>query len=96
MQEEAGRITLEFTSPAKPALITWTGADGHHVSVRVASDAGPPGPGERSGSVTGAPGYAGTRDDQADDRPAVSEDSEAGSVPAFRYLLVPLRLPERA
>lgn len=43
----AGRIRLEFNSPAKPALITWTG------------------------------------------------DEVRGGVPAFRYLVVPLRLPGR-
>jgi DNA polymerase III subunit beta len=46
--EEAGRIRLEFNTPAKPALITWT------------------------------------------------LDEERGGIPAFRYLLVPLRVPERA
>jgi DNA polymerase-3 subunit beta len=45
--EGAGRIRLEFNSPAKPALITWT------------------------------------------------SDEERDGVPAFRYLLVPLRVPER-
>ncbi len=43
-----GRIRLEFNSPAKPALITWT------------------------------------------------SDHERDGVPAFRYLLVPLRVPERS
>ncbi len=43
-----GRIRLEFNSPAKPALITWT------------------------------------------------SDDERDGVPAFRYLLVPLRVPERS
>jgi len=46
-EPEAGRIRLEFNSPAKPALITWT------------------------------------------------SDEERDGVPAFRYLLVPLRVPER-
>ena len=44
---DGGRIRLEFNSPAKPALITWT------------------------------------------------QDEGRGGTPAFRYLLVPLRLPER-
>ncbi len=44
----AGRIRLEFNTPAKPALITWTA------------------------------------------------DEERDGVPAFRYLLVPLRVPERS
>jgi DNA polymerase III sliding clamp (beta) subunit (PCNA family) len=46
-EPEAGRIRLEFNSPAKPALITWT------------------------------------------------SDEERDGVSAFRYLLVPLRVPER-
>lgn len=45
---ENGRIKLEFNTPAKPALITWTA------------------------------------------------DSERDGVPAFRYLLVPLRVPARS
>jgi DNA polymerase III subunit beta len=45
---ENGRIRLQFNTPAKPALITWTA------------------------------------------------DSERDGVPAFRYLLVPLRVPERS
>lgn len=55
--QAAGRIRIEFTTPAKPALITWVGADGQRHS---------------------APG------------------AEDGDVPAFRYLLVPLRVPQRA
>lgn len=54
---ETGRIRLEFTSPAKPALITWADDDRH----------------ERA-----------------------SDSALAGDTPAFRYLLVPLRVPERA
>jgi len=53
---DAGRIRLEFTTPAKPALITCIDADGR--------------------------------------QPVVEADGDA--VPAFRYLLVPLRQPERA
>ncbi|HXL20722.1 MAG TPA: hypothetical protein VN961_24645, partial [Streptosporangiaceae bacterium] len=45
---DKGRIRLEFNTPAKPALITWTA------------------------------------------------DSGRDGVPAFRYLLVPLRVPERS
>ncbi len=45
---EPGRVRLEFNTPAKPALITWT------------------------------------------------SDEERDGVPGFRYLLVPLRVPERA
>jgi len=55
--ESSGRIRIEFSSPAKPALITWA--------------VGPPPAG-------GPPGEA------------------APDVPAFRYLVVPLRAPARA
>ena len=61
---EAGRIRLEFTSPAKPALITWAG-----------DDAG----------VTAGGAAAGLAGGSAGDTP-----------PAFRYLVVPLRVPVRA
>jgi DNA polymerase III subunit beta len=56
---EAGHIRLEFTSPAKPALITWSG--------------------DQTGST----------------QHSASDGAEAGA-PAFRYLLVPLRVPARA
>ena len=50
---DPGRIRLEFTSPAKPALITWAGDEGLH-------------------------------------------PEEPPPTPAFRYLVVPLRVPARA
>jgi hypothetical protein len=50
---ETGRIRVEFNTPAKPALITWVGADGHQPTVE-------------------------------------------GGAPAFRYLVVALRVPERS
>jgi DNA polymerase-3 subunit beta len=67
----AAAIRLEFTSPAKPALITLAGAPD-----------GPPGPAEPSPGEPG-PGEPG---------PVRS----AGGLPAFRYLVVPLRSPVRA
>jgi len=54
--EAGGRIRIEFSSPAKPALITWA--------------AGPPPDGD-------------------------PQDEAAPDVPAFRYLVVPLRVPAR-
>lgn len=51
--EDLGRVRLEFTSPAKPALITCVGDDG------------------------------------------LDGEASHASVPAFRYLLVPLRIPVR-
>jgi len=59
---EAGRIRLEFTSAAKPALITW------------------------ASSQTDGDGAAGATD----------ATEERDGPPAFRYLVVPLRVPERA
>ena len=61
---EAGRIRLEFTSAAKPALITWASNDAD----------GPAG--ETAGDTAGGGGRDGP--------------------PAFRYLVVPLRVPVRA
>ena len=56
--ESAGQIRIEFTSPAKPALLTW------------AADRRPPGDADDGGP-----------------------DGTAPEVPAFRYLVVPLRVP---
>jgi DNA polymerase III sliding clamp (beta) subunit (PCNA family) len=61
---QQGRIRLDFTSPAKPALITWV-------------------------------------EDQVSDSSAANGKAETGDAardetPAFRYLVVPLRVPVRA
>jgi DNA polymerase III sliding clamp (beta) subunit (PCNA family) len=81
-QPEPGRIRLEFTSPAKPALITWAGYDPDLTSPAgpdaaeggARSDAGGTPPGEDGASQPGAP-------------------ESAASEPEFRYLVVPLRSP---
>jgi DNA polymerase III subunit beta len=81
-QPEPGRIRLEFTSPAKPALITWagydpdlTGAAGPDAADTGESPgAGGEAPGEDGGGQAGAPAAAATE-------------------PEFRYLVVPLRSP---
>ncbi|HLQ56342.1 MAG TPA: DNA polymerase III subunit beta [Streptosporangiaceae bacterium] len=86
----SGRIRIEFTSPAKPALITW------------ANDA-KPAAGEQNGSADGerADPADGGRPDPADGGrpdPADGIPGAAGGrsgVPAFRYLVVPLRVPAR-
>ena len=79
---DAGHITLEFTSSAKPALITWTRPGGSRAraadSAQDVDDAG--------AAAAGVP----------DSEHAAPEADGPGSVPAFRYLLVPLRVPERA
>jgi DNA polymerase III subunit beta len=81
-----GRIRLEFTSAAKPALITWTSEE-----TPAASD----GPAD-----SGGPDPAGPDPDGPDPGgPAPSGPASAGSAPsgpAFRYLVVPLRAPVRA
>jgi DNA polymerase III subunit beta len=81
-----GQIRLEFTSPAKPALITWIGGDapagagaGHPV---------PPGAGNSEGNVA----------DQAASGSAAPgtprrEAGEPADAATFRYLVVPLRTP---
>ncbi len=74
--QEAGRIRLQFTSPAKPALITWTGEP--------RSDEDQDFSGNESSQPTAVAPPA---------RPGpVGRHAEAGPA-AFRYLLVPLRVP---
>ncbi len=80
--EHLGKIRLEFTSPAKPALITCVGDIG--------LDAAPDGGGSRpNGDNTGPDGG-----DSGRDGGDSGGDGQAG-YPAFRYLLVPLRMPVR-
>jgi len=82
----SGRIKLEFTSPAKPALISWI--DGDATAGAGVNDPAPPDfvnsagnaatPAESGPAAPGAPSSAALR-------PA--------SIAAFRYLVVPLRVP---
>jgi len=78
---EPGRIRLEFTSPAKPALITWAGYD----------------IGPDPEDDTDAPDDAAPADAEpaaATTAPSGGDDSDDGDVtPSFRYLVVPLRTP---
>jgi DNA polymerase-3 subunit beta len=76
-EPEPGRIRLEFTSPAKPALITWAGYD---IGPDPADDAEEPEGAEPAGMAP-APGDGGEDGDGED----------GGGAPAFRYLVVPLR-----
>jgi DNA polymerase III subunit beta len=80
-----GRIRLEFTSPAKPALISW-------VDGEATAGAGPdgeppadPAPQEGNGAASHAAGS------DVITRPA-SAESEAEVAAPFRYLVVPLRV----
>jgi DNA polymerase-3 subunit beta len=76
-----GRIRLDFTSPAKPALITWIDGD---------APAGAGGPAEvRSRSADGNDGPHDAPQSSAPDGKGDSPDGAA----AFRYLVVPLRTP---
>jgi hypothetical protein len=73
-------IRLEFTSPAKPALITLAG--GTDGTARQAGEEADAAPGEAD---SGADGATGT--------PA---SGPAAPRPGFRYLVVPLRSPARS
>lgn len=86
---ERGRIRLQFNTPARPALITWVdagdGGDGD-------GDAGADGADD--GGTDSLPGVG--EESDAADGPEVAEDSLSEPVADFRYLLVPLRVPDRA
>jgi DNA polymerase III subunit beta len=87
-QPEPGRIRLEFTSPAKPALITWAGYDAD-----LTGAAGP----DAAETDSAGPDAAKTDaagPDAGGARPSQDAAAEgAVSEPAFRYLVVPLRSP---
>jgi DNA polymerase III subunit beta len=97
---EPGRIRLEFTSPAKPALITWAGHDpdligaAQPVAAAPAAAAPVPEPAEAGtdvaepGSGTGAfvPGAA-----DGSHVGGLAPGDDATGTPSFRYLVVPLR-----
>jgi DNA polymerase III subunit beta len=82
--EPGGRIRIEFTSPAKPALITWA-ADGAAV-------------GQAGHTGEGAADAVGTKDTVGAKDTAGMAGGPAGPAdgPAFRYLVVPLRAPARS
>jgi DNA polymerase III beta subunit, central domain/DNA polymerase III beta subunit, C-terminal domain len=102
-QPEPGRIRLEFTSPAKPALVTWAGYDADLIGnagpdAAATAGAGP----DATETVAASPDAteAGTADatlaGPGTDGTAPSRDGAAEgavSAPSFRYLVVPLRSP---
>ena len=106
---EPGRIRLEFTSPAKPALVTWAGYADLTEAAEAESEAGETGAhlteaaeteaGETSPSQTGAVEAAGGSDTHGTDAARTAgartegASADAVSMPAFRYLVVPLRSP---
>jgi DNA polymerase-3 subunit beta len=108
-EPEPGRIRLEFTSPAKPALITWAGYDGDLAAEAAAADADPEdasgAAGHENGDDPAGDGGDPARDDgdpasdsAGDDVATAAGETEADAptadaVPTFRYLVVPLRSP---
>jgi DNA polymerase III subunit beta len=97
---EPGGIRLEFTSPAKPALITWagydadlTGAAGSGAAADSAADAAAAQAGvAEAGAGPAAAAEAGAAEAAAADAGGAGVDDDV-STPAFRYLVVPLRSP---
>ena len=102
---DAGRIRLQFTSPAKPALISWIDGD----ATAGASEDDPVGPSaaqpDRNGAAHASlgPGPLGSPDGaktgsaeeaaEADAGLADTVDARLADTAAFRYLVVPLRVP---
>jgi DNA polymerase III subunit beta len=113
-RQPGGRIRIEFTSPAKPALITWAADRVPAASERDAGAgvAGQEDPGAVAGERDAGAGVAGQEDPGGvagerdagagvagqEDPGAVAGEPDAGArnVAAFRYLVVPLRVPARA
>jgi DNA polymerase-3 subunit beta len=94
-----GRVRIEFTSPAKPALITWAGP----------AEEDDPAPAPKKAAAKKAPAKKaaakGAAVKQAAAAPAAEpakvspkppSAAEAGPPGSFRYLVVPLRAPARA
>src|SRR6266567_4333779 len=133
--ESGGRIRIEFTSPAKPALITWApgavsaagdqhavpaagdqdsapahgaaaksmpdgaasdgGESGNAVPNGAASDGGESGNAASDGAASDGGESDGGESDDGESDDGESDDA-APEVAAFRYLVVPLRVPARA
>lgn len=83
-----GRIRLEFTSPAKPALITWASEE---IPAGIATG----GSGEAGGAAAEDPGSAAAGGAGADQPENAAAATSPEGTPAFRYLVVPLRVPVR-
>jgi DNA polymerase-3 subunit beta len=107
-QPVPGRIRLEFTSPAKPALVTWAGYDADLTSAARTDASGTDASGtDDSGTFDAGTEGAGTDDagtaasglggGPAPHARAGFSGAEASgaddSTPSFRYLVVPLRSP---
>lgn len=89
-----GRVRIEFTSPAKPALITWAGpeeGDGGPARKKAAGRKAP----AKKAAGKGAAVQQAAPAAVASAEPA-GDGAEAGPPGSFRYLVVPLRAPARA
>ena len=105
-----GRVRIEFTSPAKPALITWAGP----VLAGTEEGDGPPAPKKAAakkapakkaagkgaavkGAAVPAAGMPAAGGPAAEPAGVSAEPAAAAGPPgSFRYLVVPLRAPARA
>jgi DNA polymerase III subunit beta len=95
-EPEPGRIRLEFTSPAKPALITWAGYDigpdpADDTDASPSQDADAASADQAAAESANADASEGSRSAGAETGSGNGEDGD--ETPAFRYLVVPLRTP---
>jgi hypothetical protein len=84
-------IRLEFTSPAKPALITRAPADAANPAL-----AGDARPGRTAGDAGPSAGNLGPGRTAGDCAAGALPQTPGSQPPVFRYLVVPLRPPARA
>ena len=104
-----GRVRIEFTSPAKPALITWAGPeedDGAPAPKKAAAKKAPAKKAAGKGAaVKQAAAVPAAEPAKVSAKPAGLAPASPGSASAaagagppgsFRYLVVPLRAPARA
>jgi hypothetical protein len=98
-------VRIEFTSPAKPALITWAGpvlagteeGDGPPAPRKAAGKKAPAKKAAVKGAAVSAAGGPGAGGPGAEPAGAGAEPAAAAGPPgSFRYLVVPLRAPARA
>ena len=94
-----GRVRIEFTSPAKPALITWAGPAEEDDAAPAPKKAAPRKAPAKKAAAKGAAvkqAAAAPAAEPAKVSPKPPSAAEAGPPGSFRYLVVPLRAPARA
>jgi DNA polymerase III sliding clamp (beta) subunit (PCNA family) len=102
-----GRVRIEFTSPAKPALITWAGPEEADAGPAPKKAAGKKAPAKKAAAKGAAvkqaaaipadgPAAASAEPPSAQPAVAATEPGPSGPPGSFRYLVVPLRAPSRA